>query len=367
MRFSPTRSQRFGFTLVELLVVIAIIGVLVALLLPAVQAAREAARRSQCSNNMKQLGLACHNFADTNNGRFPPFVQIANPTITPATPGQSGQNDNLSAYRTPGFGPNWVVLMLPYLEQKPLYDQNATGINNFVQSAGADQSWRTVRLTRLKFMLCPTDLNVVKPFTLNQPASPLPQGPWERGNYGANAGPSWISGTVDGWSQTTAGLSFGGGPMAINKSPTMQDVSNQDGTANTILIHEIRQGLTDNDRRGVWAMGLGGSSVTGAFSQGDATVPNDTAEKSDDIEDCTNLRTKLGVGNSGLGQLRMGCSYDNGPNNWPNWQAQSRSLHPGGIQACFADGGVRFIPNEIAQTTWQAICGRNDGDPTPGY
>ena len=356
-------QHRSGFTLVELLVVIAIIGVLVALLLPAVQAAREAARRSTCSNNMKQLGLAAHNFADTNGGRLPPFVQIINPPTPPA----SGQTDSLSAYRTPGFGPNWVVLMLPYVEQRALYEQNAQGINNFIPSAGADQSWRTVRLAKLKFMLCPSDMNTVKGFPLNLPPSPLPQGPWERGNYAANGGPSWVSGTVDGWSQTTAGVSFGGGALAINKSPTLQDITNQDGTSNTVMIHEIRQGLVDVDRRGVWAMGVGGSSVTGAFSQGDATVPNDTNEYSDDIEDCNQLRTKLGVGNTGLGKLRMGCSNDNLPNNWPNWQAQSRSLHPGGIQACFADGGVRFIPNTIAQSTWQAICGRNDGDPTPGF
>lgn len=366
MTFFPVRSPRSAFTLVELLVVIAIIGVLVALLLPAVQAAREAARRSTCSNNMKQLGLAAHNFADTNGGRLPPFVQIINPPIPPPAPA-SGQSDALSAYRTPGYGPNWVVLMLPYVEQKPLYDQNAQGINNFIPSAGADQSWRGVRFTKLKFMRCPTDLNTVKGFPLDQPASPLPQGPWERGNYAANGGPSWISGTVDGWSQTTAGVSFGGGPMAINKSPTLQEISNQDGTANTIMIHELRQGLVDIDRRGVWAMGLGGASVTGAFSQGDSTVPNDSEEKSDDIEDCSQLRTQLGVGNAGLGKLRMGCSYDNGPRNWPNWQAQSRSLHPGGVQACFADGGIRFIPNSIAQTTWQAISGRNDGEPTPGF
>jgi prepilin-type N-terminal cleavage/methylation domain-containing protein len=347
MPLSSGRIRR-GFTLVELLVVIAIIGVLVALLLPAVQAAREAARRSQCGNNMKQLGLAAHNFADTNNSRLPPFVQIINPPA-PA------QTSTLSAYRTPGFGPNWMVLMLPFIEQRPLYEANSMGINNFVASAGVDQSWRNVRTVKIKNLLCPTDLNSVRPFSLND-------GNWARGNYAANGGPSWLSFAVDGASQSVA---FGGGCFAINKSPTLQEISNADGTANTIMIHEIRQGLAENDRRGVWAMGLGGSSVTGAFSQGDATVPNDTAEKSDDIENCSDVRTTLGVGNTGLGKLRMGCSFDNGPNNWPNWQAQSRSLHPGGIQACFADGGVRFIPNHIAQTVWQAICGRNDGEVTP--
>jgi prepilin-type N-terminal cleavage/methylation domain-containing protein len=348
LRISRPRSS--AFTLVELLVVIAIIGVLVALLLPAVQAAREASRRSSCANNLKQLGLAAHNFADTNDARLPPFVQIINPP-TPA------QTNTLSAYRTPGFGPNWVVLMLPFMEQRPLYEANAMGIKNFVPSAGTDQTWRNVRTVRIKSMLCPSDLNTVKPFSLNG-------GNWARGNYGANGGPSWLSWAVDGASQAVV---FGGGPFAINKSPTLHEISNADGTANTVMIHEIRQGLTENDRRGVWAMGVGGSSVTGAFSQGDATVPNDSLEYSDDIENCNDVRTTLGVGNSGLGKLKMGCSNDNLPNNWPNWQAQSRSLHPGGVQACFADGGVRFIPNNIAQTTWQAICGRNDGEPTPGF
>jgi hypothetical protein len=116
-------------------------------------------------------------------------------------------------------------------------------------------------------------------------------------------------------------------------------------------------------------MGVGGSSVAGAFSTGDATVPNDNLEKSDDIENCTDVRTKLGLSppTVGLDRLRMGCSYDNAPNNWPNWQAQSRSLHPGGVQACFADCTVRFIPNTIAQTTWQALCGRYDGVVVGNY
>src|SRR5438094_2631 len=99
---------RQGFTLVELLVVIAIIGVLVALLLPAVQAAREAARRSQCSNNVKQIALGCHNFHDT-NGTVPSIVSYK-PVVTAAMTGGFGA----------GWG--WLPFMLPYVEQKALFD-----------------------------------------------------------------------------------------------------------------------------------------------------------------------------------------------------------------------------------------------------
>src|SRR6188508_849764 len=129
-----TSRDRRGFTLVELLVVIAIIGVLVALLLPAVQSAREASRRTSCTNNIRQLELAAHNFADT-RGNFPVGVQIAQ-----APP--NGDQNMLSVYRTPGFGPNWAVLKLPYYEQKNLYDNNAAGINNYMVSNGSDQTWR---------------------------------------------------------------------------------------------------------------------------------------------------------------------------------------------------------------------------------
>ncbi len=112
-----SRHRIAGFTLVELLVVIAIIGVLVALLLPAVQSAREASRRSVCTNNIRQMGLAAQNFADV-NGRLPVAAQIAgNP--------KNGTSNMMSAYRTPGFGPNWAVLLLPYFEQGSLFEQNS--------------------------------------------------------------------------------------------------------------------------------------------------------------------------------------------------------------------------------------------------
>src|ERR1043165_1215051 len=142
------RSAPRGFTLVELLFVIAIIGVLVALLLPAVQAAREASRRSACTNNIRQLGLAAQNFADVNL-KLPVATQIA------GSP-KNGTSNMMSAYRTPGFGPNWAVLMLPYFEQQSLYDQNSAGINNYLPSNGTDLSWRRVATPNIKSMRCPS-------------------------------------------------------------------------------------------------------------------------------------------------------------------------------------------------------------------
>ena len=108
--------QRKGFTLVELLVVIAIIGVLVALLLPAVQAAREAARRSQCSNNLKQIGLGFANYESTFQ-RLPPASHI------PWWPGGQDKDDFMDF--TKPFGPNWAVMLLPFIEQQGMYDQAA--------------------------------------------------------------------------------------------------------------------------------------------------------------------------------------------------------------------------------------------------
>jgi hypothetical protein len=108
-------------------------------------------------------------------------------------------------------------------------------------------------------------------------------------------------------------------------------------------------------------MGLGGSSITAAHATGDCFNPNDNAEKADDIEDCTALRAQIGKQTVGMGDMRMGCSFDNAPMNWPNWQAQARSLHPGGVLACFADGSTRFIPNNIATTNWKLLNSREDG------
>ena len=344
----PLPHRRSGFTLIELLVVIAIIAILIALLVPAVQKVREAAGRTQCQNNIKQLGLAAHAYHDANK-HLPPAVEIAGATY-PGSPNLT------SSYRNPGFGPNWAVHLLPYLEQKPLY--NLVNVPSYMASNGADQSWRNIRGTVLAVMLCPADNNNQAPFALND-------GNWARGNYAANAGVSWFNYTVGGASSNNPqaySRSNQGGPFGINWGANFsRDIT--DGTSNTIMFNELRAGLSPQDRRGVWAMGLAACSVTAAHATGDATNPNDTWEYSDDTEDCDVARKSLGLGTTGLGPLMMGCSDDNLPRNWPNWQGQARSRHPNGVTVCYADGAVRYVRNSVPESVWGALNNRADGVP----
>ena len=344
------RARR-GFTLIELLVVIAIIAILIGLLLPAVQKVRESAARMKCSNSLKQIGIAAHSYQDVNHS-FPAAVQVANP---PA----NGSQNMVSAYRNPGFGPNWAVFLLPYIEQDNLFKQFAAGINNYMPSGGTDQSWRGIRSTPIPILLCPSDSGDTTPFALNG-------GNWARGNYAACAGAGWLNWTLNGSSDNggaTGGAATGncGGIFGVNWGATLQTVTVEDGTANTIMFNEVRRGLNTNDRRGVWAMGLSGSSVTAANAIGDCTTPNDMNEYSDDTEDCGAARAAAGVGTTGLGPLQMGCSDDNLPRNWPNWQGQARSRHTNGVNACFADGSVHFITNSVPQNIWGFMNSRNDG------
>src|SRR4051794_32138261 len=142
---------RRAFTLIELLVVIAIIAILIGLLLPAVQKVREAAARMSCSNNHKQLGLACHNYHDT-NGTLPAAYFCG--------PGVGWTDENR-------FGPTWTVLILPYVEQDNLYKQYNTNIQNYINwqktngAAGTaeDQLWRAIRTAIIKTYRCPSEAN----------------------------------------------------------------------------------------------------------------------------------------------------------------------------------------------------------------
>ena len=336
------RRPRFGFTLIELLVVIAIIAILIGLLLPAVQKVREAAARTQCSNNIKQLVVACHNYQDAQ--------QILPPSIL-----QGAFVGDISNYNQ-NFGPNWAVLILPYIEQGPMYSQVSTSVQNY--PINGDANWRSIRGNRVKTYLCPSDVG-------NETPANAAGGNWARGNYGANAGPGmhWNGGSVgvanrggpgglwqdnnpsgfasEYYPSWTAGWS-GGGAMVVNGGTKLHLLT--DGTSTTILIDELRIGWNGNDIRGTWAMGQAGASISAGNGRIDTPTPNVSLSGWDDIQGCQD--------NPSIGMGCCGCN---------SWQVTAKSRHTNGVMTGFADGSVRFISNSVSQRTWFLLHSRNDG------
>ena len=321
---------------------IAIIGILIALLLPAVQAAREAARRTQCGNNLKQIGLALHNY-HTSMGIFPPSSHWE--------PGV-----NLDIKNNPDLSENWVIMILPFLEQQGLaakFDLTQP----ITQSINA-----AARGTKLKVMLCPSDRNNRSPFN----GSAYPQTSnygdgWARGNYGANASMGSMSTTY-----CSPGSAFfevpmcaadtlnwrhhlSQGVMGANVSSSIRDI--RDGTSNTILLAELRAGVTSSDLRGTWAFSGAGASSFWKFGLfgGDANGINPTAASADDFNGCDTTADLVG-GREVLQAMKMSCHEPM----TGNPQATVHSMHSGGAQACFADGSVRWI-SDYVELGWYAI------------
>ena len=332
---SPRSLRRpRGFTLIELLVVIAIIAILIGLLLPAVQKVREAAARMSCSNNLKQIGIACHSYNDSN--QHLPWGGSMGPGV---------DSNNTSAS---GFGPPWTVFILPYIEQGNLYtpyQQSITNYTNWVNGiAGGsqDQNWRAMGSQKIKTYVCPSDPFSQTPCTVQQT--------WARGSYGGNAGPAY--GSNNGSNSPGTGPSGypGGGVLCINYAPTMTQLEGQDGTSNTIMVNEERSAPDAGDVRGAWAFGMLGGDMTGGCPEGDCTGPNDRGGNSDDVYGCTNHP-----------ELAMGC-YGSGTG-----QANARSAHGNGVNALFCDGSVHFLQNGIDLNTWYDLLSRDDGQPVSNY
>ena len=327
-------SRGRGFTLVELLVVIAIIGVLVALLLPAVQAAREAARRLRCQNNFKQLALALHNYHDARK-TFPPSVQFAY-NDNPST------NDNYRA--------NWAILILPFLEEQNIY-------NLFdLKVPISHPKNRVARGTSISTFVCPTDVGHEVPFGGTISANDGDN--WARGNYAANAGGvglgnwgyyNWQKMVVHcGWGSEGPNQAPGWnnpvckGVMGACASVPLKKIS--DGTSKTMLLGEVRVGLNQHDHRGTWAMGVpGASALYWMGADGDAHGPNACQGGSDDMRDCGALLIDPGL--TVLERECMGCAGA------PNMQATSRSRHAGGVYAAYCDGSVHFVDEQIYGST----------------
>jgi type II secretory pathway pseudopilin PulG len=303
------------------LVVIAIIGILVAMLLPAVQSAREAARRTQCQNNLKNVGLAVLNYESAYK-ILPAGVQF-----------DQGQQPQVSDM----FRPNWIIAVLPFLEEQGTYDTF-----DFSQPISHAVN-RVARGAQIPVLLCPTDSGAETPFSGTTPGE---GGNWARGNYAANGVNAQIDLATAAWDDATKR-----GVMSVNKAVELRQVI--DGTTKTILVAEIRIGLTDKDRRGTWAMGTAGASAMFWHGySGDCNGPNAANDSADDIEGCSTVISQVGLPR--LRQERMTC--------WepcPSYQATARSSHlPGGVYVVFLDGSVHFIDDNVNTTgPWGGCCG----------
>ena len=325
-------QKRRAFTLVELLVVIAIIGILMALLLPAIQAAREAARRAQCKNNLRQAGVALLSYHDAYR-RFPYASTWNIAADGSAIVGQTNHGQFLR---------NWCIDILPFIEGNTDFDQfDLTTPGVYI--TGPENA--AARAKQIPTFLCPSDAtNNTAPFdgTAASTTNRLRSG-WARGNMAANAG---LARLPEGASWHSSRKWFSNqyrGVMGANDALGIRSIG--DGTASTVLVAEVRAGVAPSDLRGTWALGAAGaSSLWGHGSYWDRgrvnTACNGPNAGSDIIWGCNAVRAAVGGGNM-LAQRLMGCSEG------PNAAATSRSAHPGGVQCVFADGSVHFIADSI--------------------
>jgi prepilin-type N-terminal cleavage/methylation domain-containing protein/prepilin-type processing-associated H-X9-DG protein len=326
--------KRRGFTLIELLVVIAIVGVLIALLLPAVQAAREAARRAQCTNNLKQLGLALHNYEQTNNA-LPPLVVLSGPSVGVVK-------------WSNGFGPH--ARIMPYAEQGPLFDT----INFDVDMQTPPNT--TVSATLIGLLVCPSEIK------------PSVRALSDGSRYGiANYG--YVSGDWFVWGGLGSNLR---GRSAFGPNMSRRWAEFSDGLSQTLLMSEGKAFMTyyrdcpalaniqdpahvpppDADPYAVAPEYLGGCALrvdegrtqwfeSGSHHNGITTawppnkrIPGGPGKIYADV-DLTSSREKLGR---------------------PTFAAATaRSFHPGGVNALLGDGSVRFVKSSVDGYTWRAL------------
>jgi prepilin-type N-terminal cleavage/methylation domain-containing protein len=361
--FSRSAGRRAlrGFTLVELLVVIAIIGVLVSLLLPAVQAAREAARRMTCQNNMKNMSLACLNY-ESARGMLPPASQADDVT------GSNGLKWNLYS----GNQLSWVVHILPYIEQQAMYQQFdlkkpfTTFINENVSSVP------TPERSQPSSFMCPSDQAAGRLFEVVGRVIITGNRAFGKGNYAAFSSPEHL--TCNRWLGAI-----------VNKGQEMKRVT--DGVSNTLLLTEIRTRDEPADQRGAWsiawvgttligidvhsaALGVG-ESCTGAgvadgtpYAPASGQVAHDNAQRpnlpahnfnADWIRGCNNFKDASTLDG-------MPCEDSDAKSSY--FSAAPRSLHPGGVIATNLDGSVTWLADEIqAQTLALRVCINDDLPP----
>ncbi|MEZ6130998.1 MAG: DUF1559 domain-containing protein [Planctomycetaceae bacterium] len=335
------KKRRDAFTLIELLVVIAIIAILIALLLPAVQQAREAARRTQCKNNLKQYGLALHNYHDTYN-MFPSAGVRYNNT----------GGDGGCCSGSPRIG--WQVRILPFADQAPLYNginmSSADAPNDFYP---AGQTVKRFRQYQVPYALCPSD-----------PDAATRDVNWAQSNYSGSLGsqstPSNGGAPCEPYQQFAEPLPNGNSGHGNSNNPlnisgmfsrmgmTVGLQSVTDGTSNTILVGEIRPDCHDHTG-GWWAQnGMGNAHAS-------TVVPINNLTSCPECVNNPGLASHQACSATGYGN-NVGRAMQN----W-NFSWGFRSRHVGGAQFLLGDGSVRFLSENIDHNTYQSLGGRRDG------
>jgi prepilin-type N-terminal cleavage/methylation domain-containing protein len=320
-RLCRSRGER-AFTLIELLVVIAIIVVLIGLLLPAVQAAREAAHRIQCQNNMKQIGLALHGYHDAWLS-FPPAYLTRRVTGLELGPGWA-----------------WGTLILPYLEERPLYNSANFAVSygnpDITDAAGllGLSVNATARRVGISVFLCPSGGGGEGPLNLG-PGSGRVDG--TAGQYIASA--AWIDSSLSPVQGT--------GLFYPNSRVSVADIG--DGTSGTLMVGERSRNLADATWSGVY---------------GSRSVPGPLCTKQGwPVQSCVGMMFLL-MGRSGPSSDIVSGSIPGG--NTPNAPGAGAdgfaSLHPGGCQFLLGDGSVRFIKETVAPLVFQALATRAGGE-----
>ncbi len=328
------RANR-GFTLIELLVVIAIIGVLVGLLLPAVQQAREAARRSSCGNNLKQIGVGFHNYADGHGRGSDNYFPLINYRKTggsheylTATTKANGANQFVN-----GWSP--FVQIMAGLEEMAAYDyfsgyfdQQIDDVNNTIDPTGYSAMLKRV----VSWSTCPSWTNSLAPTISGTNMPGVYDTPVGAATYRVNAGVPPTSGT---WTQVNGGLSFVR-PVGFKHFT--------DGTSKTIMVNESATSVifTRGDLSYMTA-NTTGSTFSGSWSPAAAYLGNPMVS----------ARTKP----SGLPSVKGGVSFDG-----------AHSEHTGGLfGSLFADGSIKFLPSSTDPSVFLSLSTRNGGENVPAF